>query len=268
MWKRTCVLCSVTESCLTLRCHALQHARLLCPPLFPGVCSNSCPLNWWCCLTISSSAAPFSFGFSLFQHQVFSSELTLSIKWPKLWSFSFCISLSSEYSGLISFRIDWFDLAVQGTVKSLFQHHSSKASVLQCSAFFMVQLSHPYMTTGKTMALTRWTFVGKVMFLHFNMLSRLIKAFLLRSKCLLISRLQSPSTVILEPKKIKPLTVSIVSSSICHEMTGLYAMIFVFWMLNFQPAFSLSSVTFIKRLFNYSNTVWKAALKEVTFSHC
>ena len=123
--------------------------------------------------------------------------------WPKYWSFSFSISASNEYSGLISFRIDWFDLlAVHKTLKSLLQHHSSKASILQCSAFFMVQLSHPYITTGKTIALTRWTFVGKVMSLLFKMLSRFVIAFLPRSKRLLISWLQSPSTVILESPKI------------------------------------------------------------------
>ena len=133
---------------------------------------------------------------------VFSNELVLCIKWPMYWSFSFSISPSNVCSGLISFRMDWLDLlAVQGTLKSLLQHHSSKASVLWCSAFFMVHLSHPYMTTGKTIALTRWTFVGKVMSLLLNMLSRLVIAFLPRSKHLLISWLQSPSAVILEPKK-------------------------------------------------------------------
>ena len=133
--------------------------------------------------------------------RVFSNESVLCIRWPKYWGFSFSISLSNEYSRLIFFRIDWFDLlAVQGTLKSLLQHHSSKASILQCSAFFIVQLSHSYMTTGKTVALTRWTFVGKVMSLLFNMLSRLVIAFLPRSKCLLISWLQSPSAVILEIK--------------------------------------------------------------------
>src|SRR5574337_742085 len=132
--------------------------------------------------------------------RVFSNESVLSIRWPKYWSFSFSINPSNEYSGLISFRMDWFDLlAVQGTLKSLPQHHSSKASVLQCSAFFMVQLSHPYMTIGKTIALTIWTFVGKVMSLPLNMLSRSVTAFLPRSKHLLISWLQSPSAVILEP---------------------------------------------------------------------
>ena len=135
--------------------------------------------------------------------RVFSSEWALCIRWPKYWSFSFSISPSKEYLGLISYRIDWLDiLAVQETLKSLLQHQSPKASILQCSAFFILQLSHLYMTTGKTMALTRWTFVVKVMSLLFNMLSRLIITFLLRSKCLLISWLQSPSAVILEPPKI------------------------------------------------------------------
>ena len=135
--------------------------------------------------------------------RVFSNESVFRSRWPKYWSFSFSISPSNEYSGLISFRIDWLDLlADQGTLKSLLQHHSSKASILWCSAFFIVQLSHPYMTTGKTIALTRWTFVGKVMSLLFNMVSRLIITFLPRSKCLLISWPQSPSAVILEPSKI------------------------------------------------------------------
>ena len=136
--------------------------------------------------------------------RVFSNESTLCMRWPKYWSFSFNISPSNEHPGLISLRMDWLDLlAVQGTLKSLLQHHNSKASILQCSAFFTVQLSHPYMTTGKTTALTRRTFVGKVMSLLFNMLSRLVITFLPRSKCLLISWLQSPSAVILESPKIK-----------------------------------------------------------------
>jgi len=142
---------------------------------------------------------------------------------------AFSISPSSEYPGLISFRMDWFDLlAFQRTLKSLLQHHSSKASILQHSTFFMVQLSHPYVTTGKTIALTGWTFVGKVMSLLFNMLSRLVIAFLPRSKHLLISWLQSPSAVIVEPKKIKSVTVSIVFPPICHEVMGPDAMILVF----------------------------------------
>ena len=136
--------------------------------------------------------------------RVFSNESILHMRWPKYWSFSLNISLSNEHPGLISFRMDWLNLlAAQGTLKSLLQHHSSKASILSCSAFFTVHLSHPYMTTGKTIALTRWTFVGKVMSLLFNMLSRLVITFLPTNKYLLISWLQSPSAVILEPKKIK-----------------------------------------------------------------
>ena len=154
--------------------------------------------------------------------RVFSNESVLHIRWPKYWSFSFSISPSSEYSGLISFRMDWLDLlAVQGTLQSLLQHHNSKASILQCPAFFIVQLSHPYMTTGKTTVLTRQTFVDKVMSLLFNMLSRLVITFLPRSKCLLISWLQSPSAVILEPPKIKSVAISSVSLSICCEVMGL-----------------------------------------------
>ena len=161
--------------------------------------------------------------------RVFSNESVLHIRWPKYWSFSFSISPSNEYSGLISFRMDWFDLlAVQRTLKSLLQHHSSKASLLQCSPFLLVQISHPYMTTGETIVLTRWTFVGKVISLVFNMLSRLVIAFLPRSKRLLISCLQLPSAVILEPKKTNSVTVSIVSLSICHEKLGPDDMILVF----------------------------------------
>ena len=146
--------------------------------------------------------------------RVFSNESTLCIWWPKYWSFSFSISPSNEHAELISFRMDWLDLlTVQGTLKSLLQHHSSKASILWCSAFFTVQLSHPYITAGKTIALTRWTFVGKVMSLLFNMPSKLVITFLPRSKHLLISWLQSPSAVILEPQKIKSDTVSTVSPS-------------------------------------------------------
>ena len=169
-------------------------------------------------------------------NRVFSNESTLHIRRPKCWSFSFNISPSNEHRWLISFRMDWLDLlAVQGTLKSLLQHHSSKASILRHSVFFIVQLSHPYMTTGKTIALTRWTFVGKVTSLIFNMLSRLVITFLPRSKRLFISWLQSPSTVILESRKIKSATVSTVSPSISHEVMGPDAMILVFWMLSFKP---------------------------------
>ena len=167
--------------------------------------------------------------------RVFSNESALHIRWSKDWSFSFYISPSNEHPGLIPFRMDWLDLlAGQGTLKSLLQHHSSKATILWCSAFFIVQLSHPYMTTGKTIALTRRTFVGKVMSLFFNMLSRLVITFLPRSKRLLISWLQSPSAVILEPRKIKSATVS---PSLCHEVMGPGAMILVFWILSFKPLF-------------------------------
>ena len=161
--------------------------------------------------------------------RVFSNESALCIRWPKYWCFSFNISLYNEYPGLISFRRDRLDLlAVQGTLKSLLQHHSSKASILWHSAFFVVQLSHPHTTTGKTLDLTRRTFVGKVMSLLFNMLPRLDIAFIQRSKHLLISWPQSPSPVILELKRIKSTTVSTVSPSICHEVMRPDAMILVF----------------------------------------
>ena len=182
--------------------------------------------------------------------RAFSNESALHIGWSKYWSFSFKISPSNEHPGLISFRMNWLDLlAVQGTLKSILQHHSSKALILRCSSFFIIQLSHPYMTTGKTIALTRWTFVSKVMSLLFNVLFRLVITFLPRSKHLLISWRQSPTAVTLEPPKIKSATVSSVSPSICHEVMDPDAMIFIFWMSSFKPTFSLSSFTFIKRLF-------------------
>ena len=160
---------------------------------------------------------------------VFSNESVLQVRWPKYWSFSFSISPSNEHSGLISFRMNWLDLlAVQGTLKSLVQHHSPKVSILWRSAFFIVRFSHPHMTTGKTIALTKWTFVGKVMSLLFNMLSRLVIVFLPRIKRLLISWLQSPSEVILGPPKIKSVTVPIFSPSICCEVMGPDAMFLVF----------------------------------------
>ena len=161
--------------------------------------------------------------------KVYSNESVHLIRWSNYWSFSFSLSPSNEYAGMIFFKIDWLDfLAVQGTLKSLLQHHSSKASILQHLAFFIIQLSHPYMTTRKNIALTRWTFTGKVMPLLFNILSRFVIPFLLRSKHCLISCLQLQSTVILEPKKMKSVTVSSVSPSICHEVMGPDAIIFVF----------------------------------------
>ena len=179
---------------------------------------------------MSSSNSPLLLLPSIFPSiRVFSNESALCLRWPKHWNFSFSISRSSEHPGLISFRMDWLDLlVVQGTLQSLLQHHSSKASILQRSAFFIVQLSHPYLTTEKTIPLIRWTFIGKVMSLVFNMLSRLVIGFLPRNKCLLIYWLQSPSAVILEPKKIKSVTVSIVSPSICHKVMGPDAMILMF----------------------------------------
>ena len=208
--------------------HESQHARPPCPSPTLGAYSNSCPSSRWCHPAISSLLLLPPVPPSI---RVFSNESTLYMRWPKYWSLSFSISPSNEYPGLISFRMAWLDLlAVQWTLKSLLQHHSSKASIFQCSAFFTVQLSHPYMTTGKTIALTRQTFVGKVISLLFNILCRLVITFLPRSKRLLISWLQSPSAVILEPQKIKSDTVSTVSPSISHEVMGPDAMILVFWM--------------------------------------
>ena len=178
----------------SLRPHESQHARPPCPLPTPGVHSDSRLLSQWGHLAISSSVILFSSCPQSLPASVFFNESTLRMRWPNYWSFSFSIIPSKEIPGLISFRMDWLDLlAVQGTLKSLLQHHSSKASILRHSAFFTVQLSHSYMTTGKTIALTRWTFVGKVMSLLFNMLSRLVITFLPRSNRLLISWLQSPS---------------------------------------------------------------------------
>ena len=178
--------CSVVSD--SLWPHELQHARPPCPSLTPGVYSNSRPSSWWCHPAISSSVVPFFSCPQFLTALVFSNESTLRMRWPKYWSFSFSISPSNEHPGLISFRMDWLDLlAVQGTLKSLLQHHSSKASILQCSASFIVQLSHPYITTGKTIALTKTDLWDKVMSLLFNMLSRLVITFLPRSKQLLIS---------------------------------------------------------------------------------
>ena len=201
----------------SLRPHESQHARPPCSTPTPGVHSDSRPLSQWCQPAISSSVVPLSScPQSLPASESFPMSQLFACGGQNL-SFSFSIIPSKEIPGLIAFRMDWLDLlAVQGTLKSLLQHHSSKASILQRSAFFTVQLSHPYMT-GKTIALTRWTFVGKVMSLLLNMLSRLVITFLPRSKHLLISWLQSPSAVILEPRKIKSDTVSTVSPSICKD---------------------------------------------------
>ena len=191
-----------------MRPHGLQLSRPPCPSPTPGAYPNSCPLSRWCHPTTSSSIVPFSSFLQSFPASgSFSNKSALCIRCPKYWSFSFNITPSNEQSGLISLRIHWLDLfAFQGTLKTLLRHHSSKALILRHLAFFRVQLSHSYTTTGET--LTRRTFVGKIMSLLFNMLSRLAIAFLPRSKCLLISWLQSPSAVILEPRKIKSDTVS------------------------------------------------------------
>ena len=192
---------SVTQLCPTL-CDPMDCSTRGFPVHHqtPGTCSNSYPLSRWCHPTISSYVIPFSSCLQFFPALgSFFNESVLSIRWPKYWSFSFSISPSNEYSGLISLRIDWYDLlAVQGTLKSLLQHHSSKASIFRHSAFFTIQLSHPYMTTGKTIALTRWTFVGKVMSLLFNMLSRFVIAFLPKIKHLLTSWLQLPLFMLMD----------------------------------------------------------------------
>ena len=180
--------------------------------------------------------------------KVFSNESILCIRWPNYWGFSYSMSPFNEYSALASFRIVWLSPCCPGTLKSLLQCHSSKASILWHSNFFMVQISHPNMITGKTIALTRQMFVGKVTSLLFNILSMLVIAFLPENRHLLTSWLKSTSAVILEPKRITSVTVSIVSPSIFHEVMGPDAMIFVFWMLRFKPTFSFS-FTFIKRLY-------------------
>ena len=221
--------------------HGLQHIRLPCPSLSSGACSNSCPFSWWYCPTILSSVIPFSPYLLSFPA---SGSFALS------WLFASggqSFGASALASVLPMYTKVWFPLGLTGLIclqykgllKGLHQHHNTKASILQCSAFFMVQLSHPYMTTGRSIALTRWTFASKIMSLLFNMLSRLVITFLPRSNCLLISWLQSPSAVILDPKKMKSVTVSIVSPSIFHEVMRPDAMIFVFWMLSFKPTFSL-----------------------------
>ena len=209
---------SVTQSCPTL-CHlGLQHARPPCSLPSLEVCPSSCPLHRLWHPAISSSDALFYFCLQSFPASGTFPMSQLCIRWPKYWSFSYSIRPSNEYSGLVSLRIDWFALlAVQGTCRSLLQHHSSKASILQLSAFFMVQLSQLYVTTGKTIALTIWIFVSRVMSLLFNTLSRFVTAFLPRSNSL-ISWLQSPSRVILLPKKRKSVTTSNFSPSFCHEV--------------------------------------------------
>ena len=220
---------SVAQSCL--QSHGLQHTRPPCPSPTPRVYSNSCPSHRWCHPTISSSVIPFS---SCLQSFPASGSFQMSqffASGGQRIGASASVLATNIQDWFALELTDWISLQSKG-LSSLLQHHSSKASVLQHSAFFMVQLFHPYMPTGKTIALTRQTFVGKVMPLLFNMLSRLVITFLPRSKHLLILGMQSPSTVSLEPKKIKSVTVSIVSPPICHEVMGPDAMIFIFFFLH------------------------------------
>ena len=222
---------SVAQLCPTLLRHGQQHARPPCPSRTPRVYPNSCPSSQWCPPTISSSVIPLLLLPPIPPSiRGFSNESARRIRWSNYWSFSFRISPSSEYPGLISFRMDWLDLpVVQGTFKSFLQHHSSRISIFQCSAFFMVQFSHPYMTIGKSIALAIWTFVSKEMSLLFNTLRRLVTASLPRNKRLLVSRLQSPSAVTLEPKKIKaghgfhcfPIYLPWSDVSGCHDLSFL-----------------------------------------------
>ena len=233
--------------------HWLQHTRLPCPWQTPRAWSDSCPSSRWCHPTISSSAIPFSSCLQPFPE---------SGSFPMGQFFTSggqTVGVSASVSVLPMNIQDWFPLGWTGWISlqskgpsSLLQHYSSKVSILWCSTFFMVQLSHPYMSTGKTIALTRWAFVSKAKSLLFNMLSRWVITFLPRSRCLLISWLQSPSSVISEPEKIKSLTVSIVSPSIWHEVMRLGAINLVFWILSFKPAFSLC-FALIKRLFSSSS---------------
>ena len=231
----------------------LSHVQLFWHPMdgstlgFPvlhylGVCSNSCPLSWWYHLTVSFSVAPFSCPQSVPSSRPFPMSWLFTSGGQTIWA-SASVSILPIQGWFPLYLTDLFLPDVQGTLKHIFQHHSLKASILRYSPFFMVQLSHLYMTTGETIALTLQTFVDKVISLLLNMLSRLVITFLPRSKRLLISWLQSPSTVILEPKKIKLLIVFIVFPSICHKAMELDAMIFVSWMLSFKEAFSLSYFT-------------------------
>ena len=228
--------------------------RLLCPPLSPSVCSNSCLMSRWAKHLILCPLFSFS-------HQSFPASGSFPMNWV-FTSRDQSIGASASASVLPMNIQGWFPLRLMDLISlqskelsSLLQHHNSKAPVLWCSVFFMVQLSNPYMKnhTGKTIALTTWIFVYKVMFLLFNMVSKFVIAFLPRSKHLLISWQQSPSAVILEPEKIKCITASTFSPSVCHKVTALDAMIFIFWMFSFKPAFSLSSFTLIKKLFSSSS---------------
>ena len=233
----------------SLRPHGLQNARHPCPSPTLELTQTHAHQVGDTIQPFHPESSPSPPAFNLSQHQGLFKWVSSSHQVAKVLDFQIQHQ-SSQHSGLISFRMDWLQLlAAQGPLKSLLQHHSSKTSILQCSVLFRVQLSHLYMTTGKAIALTRWDFVGKVMSLLFNMLYRLVIAFL----PYLISWLQSPSAVIVEPRKITSLTVSIVSPSICHEVMGSDVIILVLWMLSFKSTFPLSSYTFIKRLFSSSS---------------
>ena len=248
-----CCCYSFDKLCPTLwdLMDCMQHARLSCPSLSPGDCSNSCLSCQWCHPTISSSVVPISSCPQSFQAlESFPMNQLFASGGQSIGASASTLVLPYEYSGLISFRIDWFDLlALQGTLRSLLQHHNLKASILPHSTFFTIQHLHAYTTTGKTMALTIWIFVNKVMFFLFNMLSSFVIALLIRSKCLLTSC--SPQWSGPNERKIYN-CFYFFPPSICHEVMGLNAMILVFWMLSFKPAFSLSSFILIKRLFSSS----------------
>ena len=224
----------------SLRSHGLQHIRLTCPSATPRAYSNSCPSIRWYHPTISSSVVPFSSCFHLSQHQGLFHGSVLHVRWPKCWNFS--ITPSDEYTGLVSFRIDWFDhLPVQGTLKSLLQHRSSKASILRHSAFFMVQLSHLYMTTGKTIALTRWTFAGKVIFLLFNMLCRFVIVFLPRNN--LSYKNNTIIITLLVFRYVSQWNFGLVNRTtthdVCHQFLHLYLILQVDWPFPLHHQFAI-----------------------------
>ena len=252
--KSQCCCCSVTQSCPTF-CNPMDCSMIRppCSSQSPVVCPSLCPLHLWCYPFVSSSDALFSFSPQSFLAPGLFQWVGCLLQVSKILALQLHHQSFQWVLRVDVLRIDWFDLlAVQGTPRSLLQHHSSKASILWCSAFFMVQLSQSYVTTGKTIALTIWTFVGRVMALLSNTLSSLVIVFLLRSSCLLILWLWSPSAVILEPKKRKSVTHSTFSPSSCHEVVGLDTMILVFLTFSFKLALSLPSFTLIKRLFSSS----------------
>ena len=246
----------------------LSHVRLVATPWITARQASLSITNSQSSLTLTSIKSVTPSSYLILCHPLL---LLPPTRWPKYWSFSFSIIPSKEIPGLISFRMDWLDLlAVQGTLKSLLQHHNSKASILRCSAHFKAQLSHSYVTTGKSIALTIWIFVRKVMSLLLNTVSRFVIVFLPKNKHILSSLLQLLSSVLLEFKKIKSVTASTFSPSLCHEVMGPDAMILGFLMLIFKPAFSLSSFTLIKRFFSSSSLAaikvsWSAYVRLLMF---